>query len=391
MGRKAITFFSALFLLLTTFGISSAYMDPETGRFITQDPYLGEVSRAPSLHRYNYANLNPAFYIDRDGHDYVEVQENKAYWVVQENIPGPFDFDTRRVHIGNTTEDDPNNVYLTSEFGDGKVDLERLQDGADSYWGRYDVEEEKSVFNPSDISSLDPSLQDQLIQHYIHNRMDPHNKGGIYADRDLFRSTTTRNLDRAQTAGDIAGMAPGVGIFVDTANTVVYGLRGKWGDFGYSAAAIIPGLGQGATTAKYGKKGVTLLDEGVETVSKNGPDWKVAAHGNMPTPRPPGYQSHHGVNSVWAEANIEGYVAKDAPAILMKNNPYHNATRGLFNRVRGEIARNQGVSSRNINWNNVSPGTAWRLAEEQLEAARVPQAVREDYFREFNKYMGTLR
>jgi RHS repeat-associated protein len=42
-------------------------------------------------------------------------------------------------------------------------------------------------------------------------------------------------------------------------------------------------------------------------------------------------------------------------------------------------------------WSKVPPGTAWRLAEEQLEAARVPQAVREEYFRTFNEYLETLR
>ena len=75
----------------------------------------------------------------------------------------------------------------------------------------------------------------------------------------------------------------------------------------------------------------------------------------------------------------------------MKNNPYHNATRGVFNRVRGEIARLQGVSSRNIDWSKVSPGNAWKLAEEQLAAAKVPQAVQEEYFRAFNQYLDTLR
>jgi RHS repeat-associated protein len=42
-------------------------------------------------------------------------------------------------------------------------------------------------------------------------------------------------------------------------------------------------------------------------------------------------------------------------------------------------------------WSKVPPGTAWRLAEEQLEAARVPQLVREEYFRTFNEYLETLR
>jgi RHS repeat-associated protein len=119
--------------------------------------------------------------------------------------------------------------------------------------------------------------------------------------------------------------------------------------------------------------------------------WVVGRHGDMATPRPSGYQSHHGVNTVWAEANIRGYKADQAPAVLMRNDPYHNATRGVFNRFRSEIAASQGVSARDIDWSKVSPGTAWRLAEEQFHAAQTPLSIREEYFRQFNKYLDTLQ
>ncbi len=59
---------------------------------------------------------------------------------------------------------------------------------------------------------------------------------------------------RIQTAGDFAGMAPGPGNFVDALNTFLYGLRGKWKDFGFGVAAMLPIIGQGSTAAKYGKK-----------------------------------------------------------------------------------------------------------------------------------------
>lgn len=111
----------------------------------------------------------------------------------------------------------------------------------------------------------------------------------------------------------------------------------------------------------------------------------------MPSPRPAGYQSHHGVNSVWMESYFGGYVAGDAPAVLMHNAPNHNATRGVFNRMRSEIAARQGVSPRDVDWSQVSPGTAWRLAEEQFEAAKVPANVRAEYFQQFNEYLDSLR
>ncbi|MCG8433246.1 MAG: hypothetical protein MJA83_04355, partial [Gammaproteobacteria bacterium] len=43
------------------------YYDPDLGRFITQDPFLGDPNNPPSLHRYLYAQGNPAIGIDEDG------------------------------------------------------------------------------------------------------------------------------------------------------------------------------------------------------------------------------------------------------------------------------------------------------------------------------------
>lgn len=44
------------------------FYDPDTGRFLSQDPFLGEVNTPPSLHRYLYAYANPLFYIDLFGY-----------------------------------------------------------------------------------------------------------------------------------------------------------------------------------------------------------------------------------------------------------------------------------------------------------------------------------
>jgi hypothetical protein len=275
MYKKLLIFLTAIIMLSVTFGTANAYLDSETGRFITQDPYLGKTTKAPSLHRYNYVKSNPTAFIDKNGYDYVEVQDNKAFWVIEKDIVGPFNPDIRRVHIGNTKKKDPKNVYLTTESGGGTVALKTLKQGASAYWGRYDIEENKSIFNPDDISSLDPSLQDQLIRGYIHNRMDPHNQGGIYADRPHFRSKTTRNLDRIQTVGDYAGLVPGVGNFVDIPNTVLYGLRGKGKDFVFGVAAILPIAGQGATAIKYGNKSGKVIGEGTEFASKSLPGPKL--------------------------------------------------------------------------------------------------------------------
>lgn len=125
-------------------------------------------------------------------------------------------------------------------------------------------------------------------------------------------------------------------------------------------------------------------------VATNRADDVVGSHGSMPRPRPAGMESHHGVNSVWAEANIPGYRAADAPAVLMPS-AGHNATRGVFNRWRSEIAGRQGVPIRDIDWAAVSPGSAWSLAEEQFAAAGTAASTIDDYFAQWNRYLDGLR
>jgi len=44
------------------------YFDPELGRFLSQDSYLGELTEPPSLHRYLYAWDRPTYWADPTGH-----------------------------------------------------------------------------------------------------------------------------------------------------------------------------------------------------------------------------------------------------------------------------------------------------------------------------------
>ncbi|GAA5525732.1 hypothetical protein Maes01_02304 [Microbulbifer aestuariivivens] len=43
------------------------YYDPDTGRFLSHDPWEGDNTIAPSLHKYLYAYANPTVWIDPDG------------------------------------------------------------------------------------------------------------------------------------------------------------------------------------------------------------------------------------------------------------------------------------------------------------------------------------
>ena len=60
------------------------YYDPETGRFLTEDPFEGTRERPPSLHRYLYAYQNPTVYADPMGSE----GEKAAYkWKDESDIP----------------------------------------------------------------------------------------------------------------------------------------------------------------------------------------------------------------------------------------------------------------------------------------------------------------
>lgn len=101
-------------------------------------------------------------------------------------------------------------------------------------------------------------------------------------------------------------------------------------------------------------------------------------------------EAHHGINSISARANIPGYSVGDAPAVLMGADPAHNATRAVFNSWRAETAAQQGVGVSGIDWNAVSPGGIWRLAEEQFQAAGTSLGAVERYFSQWNDYLAKL-
>jgi RHS repeat-associated protein len=56
------------------------YLDPQLGRFLTQDNFLGNPDRPPSLHRYFYANDNPIRFVDPTGHQSAELKEEYRHY-----------------------------------------------------------------------------------------------------------------------------------------------------------------------------------------------------------------------------------------------------------------------------------------------------------------------
>jgi RHS repeat-associated protein len=207
--------------------------------------------------------------------------------------------------------------------------------------------------------------------------------GGVVCDMCNYRSSSPdqARLKLGSFADIGVGFTP-AGSFAD-----LYGAATGQSLFGEEDLAVwerVLGLVPGASEVLGIARGVRGIDRAADLNDV----FRVAPHGSMPSPRP-GMESHHGLNSVWMEANRPGYNAADAPAVLLPK-ANHHATFDVFNTWRVEEAARQGVSPRNLDWMRVSPGSIWGLSERQFDAARVPEAVRREYFQQLNDYMNSL-
>ncbi|MFZ6820582.1 RHS repeat domain-containing protein [Undibacterium sp. Ji22W] len=85
------------------------YYDPQTGRFITQDPYEGDWNTPLSLHHYLYAYGNPTTYIDLHGY-----QSRKPYYMSIDPVTGQKTFSDRQP-APNTEQQAANNIAREQE------------------------------------------------------------------------------------------------------------------------------------------------------------------------------------------------------------------------------------------------------------------------------------
>lgn len=77
-----------------------------------------------------------------------------------------------------------------------------------------------------------------------------------------------QKLDYVHIVLDVAGLFPVVGNVADGINAGLYALRGDWVNAGLSATAMIPGIGQGATGAKYANKARKAVELSGETIKR---------------------------------------------------------------------------------------------------------------------------
>jgi hypothetical protein len=172
------------------------------------------------------------------------------------------------------------------------------------------------------------------------------------------------------------------------------------GDAGCIGKNTLFGTLGGAGGAVLGKVASELADEfspalakmfssrpAVSGSTEGGDGFAVGPHGDMPIPRGVGIESHHGVPSAWMEANVPGYAANDAPAVLMPSEA-HNMTRAVYNVWRADMRQQMGGV---FDWSQVGEGQARDLAGQMFQAADVPQAIQNQYWQQFNGYLAGLR
>ena len=89
------------------------------------------------------------------------------------------------------------------------------------------------------------------------NLIDPNGHSAVLAQAGSYiwrNHTSAQTKSNVHTALDVGGLTPAVGIFADAANAGLYAAEGDLVNTGISAAAMIPGAGQGVTAVKLGAK-----------------------------------------------------------------------------------------------------------------------------------------
>ena len=115
--------------------------------------------------------------------------------------------------------------------------------------------------------------------------------------------------------------------------------------------------------------------------------YRVGRHGDMPSPRPPGTQSHHGVMSAWMRQRHPSYNADKAPAVLMSTEA-HRRTFKPYLAWRAEKTREMGGQ---FDWKKVKKRDMRALSKQMFDAAGVPRPVQAEYWKGWRDMNATLR
>jgi hypothetical protein len=103
-----------------------------------------------------------------------------------------------------------------------------------------------------------------------------------------------------------------------------------------------------------------------------------------------GFNFHHGLMDVWAQANYPFIYNRDTAPTIVINAADHVRANGVQNRLLAQLRRIYGANpanSRQVAWTNVPLQAMIDVADRMFDAMHVPQQARLTYFRAFNLYM----
>ena len=203
----------------------------------------------------------------------------------------------------------------------------------------------------------------------------PAEAADVCAYHDKVRDFTKKVADGVAAAGDIGtGLVnPAKGAF-DTYQMVK----------DTSAQDVVEGVKKVGEQAKEHPKETAAIILAV--AASKGKLFKVAKHGDMPSPRP-GMQSHHGVMSAWMKKHFSKYDPDKAPAVLMPE-ANHRATFGVYNKWRAEKRKEMGGT---FDWGKVSEKDMKLLSEKMFDAAEVPADIRQQYWDWYSRMKSALK
>jgi RHS repeat-associated protein len=97
-------------------------------------------------------------------------------------------------------------------------------------------------------------------------------------------------------------------------------------------------------------------------------------------------QNHHGIMDAWAKNNVPNYVSRagDSPVIALGKTNHDETGKVFRDWLESNYGRRVGVK---VDWASVSPRSIYNLSEKMFDAANVPQAARDAYYRAFNSYI----
>jgi len=344
--------------------------DPRTARFMSADIVVQAPAFSQSYNRYSYTLNNPLSFTDPSGYYYDPVR-NMIIVTPQPYIPPP-PVNVNLININNNNNFVSNVVVSTHN--------NNLQ---------------TNINNAS--SSIGGSSSSSNNNSGVHTTVSP---GVVSAGNVIATTSTVGPTAPTVTAPVVPEPEPEPELLEVSVGSAGGLYAPQWGQaesaFGMPGQIAQPvaqasnpvfdtifggpiDMAMGAAEGNWSLFALGALSMARLPVGKGVKEFDTVPY--RPTNSP--YVNHHGINDVWAKNNIPGYVSRAAhnPTMALGSDAHKAAHRAgnaylkeVFGAVRGQAK-------------NLSPRQMQHMAERQFDAAKVPAEARQEFYREFNRYI----